>query len=108
MSRKTCDCYAQNHPLINNCTTCGRITCQLEGEGPCLFCGNPVMKRGEVLLDDSQFPDIESKTAYAKAIQHKEKLLDFHRKDVHQSNIIDDQADYYQIVEDVWQDESIR
>lgn len=68
MNRKVCECFGLSHPLINNCIICGRITCQIEGEGPCLFCGNPIMKRGEVLLDDSQFPDIESKAAYAKAI----------------------------------------
>jgi hypothetical protein len=76
--------------LINNCISCGKIVCSLEGEGPCLFCGNPIQRKGEVNLDDSQFPDMESKSAYSKAILHKDKLLDFHRRDVHQSNIIDD------------------
>ncbi|CAD8121315.1 unnamed protein product [Paramecium sonneborni] len=108
MNRKECLCEGQQHKLINNCISCGRIVCQQEGEGPCLFCGNPIMKKGEVIIDDSQFPDMESKTAYSKAVMHKDKLLDFHRRDVHQSNIIDDQADYYQIVDDVWQNEDIR
>ncbi|CAK91611.1 unnamed protein product (macronuclear) [Paramecium tetraurelia] len=108
MSRNQCQCEAQIHKLINNCISCGRIVCSVEGEGPCLFCGNPIMKKGDIVIDDSQFPDMESKTAYSKALMHKDKLLDFHRRDVHQSNIIDDQADYYQIVDDVWQNEDIR
>ena len=37
--RHKCDCQAQKHDLIANCTACGRIICAQEGEGPCLFCG---------------------------------------------------------------------
>ena len=25
--RYTCECHAQRHPLVNNCTECGRIVC---------------------------------------------------------------------------------
>ena len=37
--RHACECLAVRHTLINNCTGCGRIVCQQEGAGPCLFCG---------------------------------------------------------------------
>ncbi|RZF48358.1 hypothetical protein LSTR_LSTR007525 [Laodelphax striatellus] len=38
--RIKCDCQAYKHSLINNCLKCGRIVCEQEGAGPCLFCGN--------------------------------------------------------------------
>ncbi|KAG7232741.1 hypothetical protein CRUP_000650, partial [Coryphaenoides rupestris] len=38
--RHACECLAQKHNLINNCISCGRIVCEQEGSGPCLFCGN--------------------------------------------------------------------
>ena len=25
--RYACECHAQRHPLVNNCTECGRIVC---------------------------------------------------------------------------------
>lgn len=40
--RHSCECLAQKHKLINNCVSCGRIVCEQEGSGPCLFCGNLV------------------------------------------------------------------
>ena len=45
--RNRCDCQAQKHDLINNCTKCGRIVCQQEGSGPCLFCSHLVCTREE-------------------------------------------------------------
>ena len=38
-SRKPCYCQATTAPLVNNCINCGKIVCENEGEGPCLFCG---------------------------------------------------------------------
>lgn len=40
--RHSCECLAQKHTLINNCISCGRIVCEQEGSGPCLFCGSLV------------------------------------------------------------------
>lgn len=37
--RKICYCQTTSHPLVNNCANCGKIVCEQEGEGPCLFCG---------------------------------------------------------------------
>lgn len=42
--RHGCECLAQKHKLINNCISCGRIVCEQEGSGPCLFCGSLVCK----------------------------------------------------------------
>ena len=44
--RHTCECQATKHKLISNCVRCGRIVCEQEGSGPCLFCGNLVCNTG--------------------------------------------------------------
>lgn len=31
--RQKCDCLGMKHSLVNNCLSCGRIICSLEGEG---------------------------------------------------------------------------
>lgn len=43
--RHSCECLAQKHNLINNCMSCGRIVCEQEGSGPCIFCGSLVRKQ---------------------------------------------------------------
>ncbi|KAJ1948231.1 hypothetical protein FBU59_001689 [Linderina macrospora] len=40
--RVKCECQASEHALFTNCLSCGRIICELEGPGPCMFCGNDV------------------------------------------------------------------
>ncbi|KAJ4459403.1 putative Protein sly1 [Paratrimastix pyriformis] len=44
--RHPCECQARRHPLINNCVGCGRVICEQEGPGPCLFCGTFVRSSG--------------------------------------------------------------
>ena len=36
------------HPLLNNCTSCGRVICEQEGAGPCHFCGTIVASPADV------------------------------------------------------------
>ncbi|KAJ1963737.1 hypothetical protein GGI12_001872 [Dipsacomyces acuminosporus] len=40
--RTKCECQASEHSLFTNCLTCGRIICELEGPGPCMFCNSNV------------------------------------------------------------------
>jgi hypothetical protein len=40
--RNSCECQASKHKLVGNCLKCGRIVCEQEGSGPCLFCRNLV------------------------------------------------------------------
>lgn len=35
--RQICGCQALVHEFLNNCTGCGRIICENEGDGECLF-----------------------------------------------------------------------
>lgn len=44
--RKSCDCMGSKHGLLDmapNCLNCGRIVCNREGLGPCLFCQQPLL-----------------------------------------------------------------
>ncbi|KAJ2777672.1 hypothetical protein H4R18_005033 [Coemansia javaensis] len=41
-TRTRCECQAAAHALLTNCLACGRIVCDAEGPGPCMFCGNDV------------------------------------------------------------------
>ncbi|KAI9500611.1 hypothetical protein GGI26_004651 [Coemansia sp. RSA 1358] len=40
--RIKCECQASEHLLLTNCLTCGRIICDSEGPGPCMFCDSEV------------------------------------------------------------------
>lgn len=46
-TRQTCQCQAAKHKLVANCLKCGRIVCEIEGSGPCYFCGNLVCTKEE-------------------------------------------------------------
>jgi len=50
--RKICYCQTTLHALVNNCASCGKIVCEQEGEGPCLFCGAWVDREDAQELDD--------------------------------------------------------
>lgn len=44
-NRRSCDCEAQLHDLLENCLNCGRLTCEVEGPGKCFSCGNLVLNQ---------------------------------------------------------------
>jgi hypothetical protein len=46
--RRPCKCQASRHKLVANCVSCGRIVCEQEGPGPCLFCGDEVSTNSAV------------------------------------------------------------
>ncbi|KAJ2802578.1 hypothetical protein H4R21_002365 [Coemansia helicoidea] len=48
--RARCECQAATHALFTNCLACGRIICESEGPGPCMFCGNEVESPDQQLL----------------------------------------------------------
>ncbi|XP_008302887.1 activating signal cointegrator 1 [Stegastes partitus] len=121
--RNACDCLAQKHKLINNCISCGRIVCEQEGSGPCLFCGNLVCTKEEqeILLRDSNksqklrkklmgdgereyLPRQEAKmkAGLEKALQHKDKLLEFDKNSVRRTQVLDDESDYFATDSNQW------
>ncbi|XP_060924312.1 activating signal cointegrator 1 [Limanda limanda] len=122
--RHACDCLAQKHPLINNCISCGRIACQQEGSGPCLFCGSLVCTREEqeILQRDSNksqklrkklmgdvgerdylpHQEAKMKAGLEKAVQHKDKLLDYDKNSVRRTQVLDDESDYFATESNQW------
>ncbi|XP_029980505.1 activating signal cointegrator 1 isoform X2 [Sphaeramia orbicularis] len=122
--RHACECLGQKHKLINNCISCGRIVCEQEGSGPCLFCGNLVCTKEEqeILQRDSNksqklrkklmgdcgerdyLPHQEArmKAGLEKAMQHKEKLLEYDRNSVKRTQVLDDESDYFATESNQW------
>jgi hypothetical protein len=107
--REPCGCMAQRDALINNCLGCGRIVCEKEGEGPCLFCGNPVLKPENINEYEEQMSvlksledDPEIMRSYIKAVENKNKLIGFDKSDIVTKNMIDEDTDWYEIKNDVW------
>ncbi|XP_055911392.1 activating signal cointegrator 1 [Eupeodes corollae] len=104
--RRHCNCEASKHNLINNCLSCGRIVCEQEGSGPCLFCGELVCSMEEMQLINSSTKKGENlkKTlqekgggeALRKAIEQRDRLLEFERNSEVRTEVIDDESDYFQ------------
>ena len=98
-SREACGCFARKHGLVGNCVDCGRVACELEGEGPCVFCGNEMYRRGARRVDDSE--------ELRRAEKHKAKLLANDRADM-RKKVVDDDVDWYELERDVWLDDGAR
>ncbi|XP_046398921.1 activating signal cointegrator 1 [Ischnura elegans] len=102
--RHKCLCQASKHGLINNCIQCGRIICEQEGPGPCLFCGNLVYPPGEGM----EMPGIASETQiqymkqmatkspeWEEAMARRDRLLEYDRTCEKRTKVIDDEMDYF-------------
>ncbi|XP_041849448.1 activating signal cointegrator 1 [Melanotaenia boesemani] len=122
--RHACECLAQKHKLINNCISCGRIVCEQEGSGPCLFCGSLVCTKEEqeILQRDSNksqrlrkklmgdcgdreilpHQEAKMKAGLEKAVQHKDKLLEYDRNSVRRTQVLDDESDYFATESNQW------
>ncbi|XP_056428631.1 activating signal cointegrator 1 [Hyla sarda] len=125
--RYSCECLAQKHKLINNCMNCGRIVCEQEGSGPCLFCGNLVCTKEEqdILLRDSNksqklrkkllggaetsgktdllpHQEMRLKVGLERAMQHRDKLLEYDKNSVRRTHVIDDESDYFSTDSNQW------
>ncbi|KAM9311797.1 activating signal cointegrator 1 [Gastrophryne carolinensis] len=130
--RYPCECLAQKHKLINNCLACGRIVCEQEGSGPCLFCGSLVCTKEEqdILMRDSNksqklrkklmggadvsgkmdsfskdllpHHEIRMKEGLERAVQHRDKLLEFDKNSVRRTQVIDDESDYFSTDSNQW------
>lgn len=112
--RHKCDCQASKHKLINNCMKCGRIVCEQEGSGPCAFCQNLVMSKEEqeiINRGTKKSETLHNKLIHSKkvidndesvskglrrAIDHKNKLLEYDKTSEKRTKVYDDENDYFQ------------
>jgi hypothetical protein len=110
-NRRECGCAATDHLLFANCTACGRIACEVEGAGPCYYCGSFVAKERtfvspdfERLMRESHAeegerapaePAAEQRTAdgLGRALEARDTLL-ARAKDA-TGRVFDDQSDYF-------------
>lgn len=93
---KICFCMSSKHPLVGNCTNCGRIQCLQEGDKECIVCGSELLKKDDHLKLCLEDKDMK------KAYNHKEKLLKFQSDFYSKLQIIDDFSDWYEISNNTW------
>ena len=84
------------HKLVNNCFSCGKIVCEQEGEGPCLFCGTWVDREVAQDLD----PELEDH--YEIALNHRDKLIDFDMNAARRLGVLDERSDWYDLASNTW------
>ncbi|XP_032597186.1 activating signal cointegrator 1 isoform X2 [Drosophila grimshawi] len=121
--RRICNCQAAQHKLINNCLRCGRIVCEQEGSGPCLYCTQPVYTDEEEqlmakaaalsLADASTKGQTKAQKKQQKqkqlseksrkdsdklqeALAQRDRLLEYDRNSEKRTTVIDDELDYFQ------------
>ncbi|KAM8719380.1 hypothetical protein ACLKA7_012004 [Drosophila subpalustris] len=119
--RRSCDCQAAEHKLINNCLGCGRIVCEQEGSGPCLYCQEPVYTPEEELQmakaasntnkaqtkgkkqPQPQQPATgkvnqkqKESAALKDALAQRDRLLEYDKHSEKRTTVIDDELDYFQ------------
>ncbi len=94
--RQMCYCQATRHTLVNNCVQCGKVVCEQEGEGPCLFCGQWVDREAVYEVGE------EAAEAYEIALNHKDKLIDFDVNSAKRLGVLDAQSDWYDLANNTW------
>ncbi|KAI6225113.1 Zf-C2HC5 domain-containing protein [Aphelenchoides fujianensis] len=112
--RHRCECQARIHALVRNCTSCGRIVCEQEGSGPCIFCGEFVCTREEAeiirndpkkgaelhrqLLKASGYAtDMSRRKQEEEAQKYRDQLLRADRESVARTKVFDLDSDYYNV-----------
>ncbi|XP_042235200.1 activating signal cointegrator 1-like [Homarus americanus] len=118
--RHKCDCQASKHKLISNCLKCGRIVCEQEGSGPCQFCGNMVITKEEkellnrgsrksealqkrlfseknAIVNEAPSETVPSTEDLQRAVEHKNKLLEYDRTSEKRTKVFDDENDYFNV-----------
>uniref|UniRef100_A0A6B2E759 Putative activating signal cointegrator 1-like protein n=1 Tax=Phlebotomus kandelakii TaxID=1109342 RepID=A0A6B2E759_9DIPT len=108
--RHLCNCQASKHVLINNCLGCGRIVCEQEGSGPCMFCGSSVKNATETDYTENVRQEVIPKGNGAKPkntrakedpIAQRNRLLEYDRQSEKRTTVIDDESDYFK-TNSVW------
>lgn len=112
--RHPCECQASEHVLVNNCTSCGRIVCEQEGSGPCLFCDAMVLTRDEMDIMAAKTKEsnrlynhlMEKKKSkeWVKAVENRNRLIKTDQMGLSKNQVFDDQNDYFDI-HGKWQSE---
>jgi len=113
--RHPCECQAVKHSLVSNCLGCGRVVCSQEGSGPCLFCATLVCTREEQAVLDRKSKKSEQllkrlggdgrdeyQASQQKALENKERLLEYDANCEKRTRVIDDESDYFAVDTNKW------
>lgn len=93
--RQACYCQCTRHGLVNNCVACGKVVCEQEGEGPCLFCG--------AWVDREASQDVgEDQAAYEQALRHRDRLIEFDVNAAQRLGVLDAQSDWFDLANNTW------
>lgn len=93
--RKICYCQTTIHKLVSNCVNCGKVVCEQEGEGPCLFCG--------AWVDREEYYDVgDHYVQYEKALEHRNKLIDYDINAAKRLGVVDERTDWYELSSNTW------
>lgn len=116
---------AQRHKLVGNCLWCGKIICEQEGPGPCLFCGHATGdegRRDRSKARSEEFHTEASDEELARALERKDRLLEYERSSAQRTvvygnsflysfftrmnltdaTLADDQQDYFSVDSSTW------
>lgn len=83
--------------------SCGKIVCEAEGEGPCLFCGAWVDT--ETMYDVAAVGDEQSlglSLKYEEALHHRDKLIEFDVNSAKRLGVLDERSDWYDLSNNTW------
>jgi hypothetical protein len=91
---------ASRHPLLANCLECGRIVCEVEGRGPCTFCGLYLIgataeeqrAHAAKVRFSGSVTDAETSAA---ALANRDQMLQHQLERAKRTIVLDDQCDYY-------------
>eukprot|EP01053_Blabericola_migrator_P000022 Blabericola_migrator_1__21@NODE_1006_length_5721_cov_24_862575_g414_i2_p1_GENE_NODE_1006_length_5721_cov_24_862575_g414_i2NODE_1006_length_5721_cov_24_862575_g414_i2_p1_ORF_typecomplete_len882_score144_81zfC2HC5/PF06221_13/3_4e14ASCH/PF04266_14/1_3e12_NODE_1006_length_5721_cov_24_862575_g414_i29243569 len=103
--RMECRCNGTDHPFAWNCIECGRIMCEAEKPGPCLFCG---AAGRDDKRDRQRWRDYEQLDGYAAAKALVTRLVEYDRDAVKRTEIKDMETDFYAEKQNPWATEEER
>jgi hypothetical protein len=98
--RHFCGCEGELHEVLTNCLNCGKIVCEQERLGPCLFCGH------DVHMFDMLTKKHKEDAEFLKAWEHRNRLLEFDRTFEERTIVIDDQIDFDESSSNMWLSEA--
>eukprot|EP01054_Gregarina_sp_Poly1_P010841 Gregarina_sp_Poly_1__10840@NODE_83_length_15529_cov_95_045531_g71_i0_p6_GENE_NODE_83_length_15529_cov_95_045531_g71_i0NODE_83_length_15529_cov_95_045531_g71_i0_p6_ORF_typecomplete_len269_score36_76zfC2HC5/PF06221_13/5_9e15zfUBP/PF02148_19/5_1_NODE_83_length_15529_cov_95_045531_g71_i01026111067 len=100
-----CSCNATEHRFVWNCVECGKIMCEAEGPGPCLFCG---AASREDKREKKAWAAYEAIPGYEEAKALVTKLVEFDRDAVKRTEVKDMETDFYAEKQNPWATETQR
>lgn len=94
--RHLCYCEGRLHQVLTNCINCGKIICEQEKYGDCLFCQTPVNPKEDFSKKEKSNP------SFMKAVEHRNKLIEFDKSYTQRTVVYDEQTDYYESDVNKW------